>query len=72
MQQEMVGIIDGFLISYVLYHYLCFMFSVCHVSGDVLVILDLCPDQSLFEAGVAREVILKLSHVAYMLHQCPF
>lgn len=30
-----------------------------HVSvGDVLVILDLRPDNSLFEAGVAREVIV--------------
>lgn len=27
-----------------------------YVLGDVLVILDLRPDESLFEAGVAREV----------------
>ena len=27
-----------------------------HCAGDVLVILDLRPDESLFEAGVAREV----------------
>jgi hypothetical protein len=33
------------------YHYFFF-----HV-GDVLVVLDLRADQSLFEAGVAREVI---------------
>ena len=31
MQQEMVGIVDGFLISCVLYQYLCLMFSVWHV-----------------------------------------
>lgn len=28
----------------------------CFILGDVLVILDLRPDESLFEAGVAREV----------------
>lgn len=30
-----------------------------NVSGDVLVILDLRLDESLLEAGVAREVSLK-------------
>lgn len=30
---------------------------VCIVSGDVLVIMDLRADDSLFEAGVAREVL---------------
>uniref|UniRef100_A0A803Q6V4 Uncharacterized protein n=1 Tax=Cannabis sativa TaxID=3483 RepID=A0A803Q6V4_CANSA len=29
-------------------------------DGDVLVILDLCPDQSLFEAGVAREIVNRI------------
>ncbi|KAJ0018057.1 hypothetical protein Pint_11195 [Pistacia integerrima] len=29
-------------------------------DGDVLVILDLCPDESLFEAGVAREVVTRI------------
>jgi hypothetical protein len=32
---------------------------VSNVSGDVLVILDLRLDESLYEAGVAREVSLK-------------
>jgi hypothetical protein len=27
-------------------------------TGDVLVVLDLRPDETLFEAGVAREVML--------------
>lgn len=31
-------------------------FCLCFILGDVLVILDLRPDDSLFEAGVAREV----------------
>jgi hypothetical protein len=30
--------------------------------GDVLVILDLRVDESLFEAGLAREVNMKFSH----------
>ncbi|KAI3934371.1 hypothetical protein MKW92_006840 [Papaver armeniacum] len=29
-------------------------------DGDVLVILDLCPDKSLFEAGVAREIVNRI------------
>ncbi|XP_047329898.1 isoleucine--tRNA ligase, cytoplasmic-like isoform X1 [Impatiens glandulifera] len=29
-------------------------------DGDVLVILDLCPDEGLFEAGVAREVVNRI------------
>jgi hypothetical protein len=33
---------------------------VSNVSGDVLVILDLRLDESLYEAGVAREVYFKL------------
>jgi hypothetical protein len=35
---------------------MCFTCSMCYVAGDVLVILDLHADNSLFEAGVAREV----------------
>ena len=31
-------------------------FFLYFILGDVLVILDLRPDESLFEAGVAREV----------------
>ncbi|XP_026416565.1 isoleucine--tRNA ligase, cytoplasmic-like [Papaver somniferum] len=29
-------------------------------DGDVLVVLDMCPDKSLFEAGVAREVVNRI------------
>lgn len=35
---------------------MCFTCAMCYVAGDVLVILDLHADNSLFEAGVAREV----------------
>jgi hypothetical protein len=35
------------------------------VSGDVLVILDLRLDESLYEAGVAREVYFKLLRLTF-------
>ena len=42
---------------------ICYRFMtqvlVSNISGDVLVILDLRLDESLYEAGVAREVSLK-------------
>lgn len=34
------------------------------ITGDVLVILDLRQDESLFEAGVAREVIIGVNSFA--------
>jgi hypothetical protein len=44
---------------------MCFKCSMCCVAGDVLVILDLHADNSLFEAGAAREV-----YTSYPFQSC--
>lgn len=59
MLLEMVGILTYFvIIGYCRVHASSYWYS--NVSGDVLAILDLRPDESLYEAGVAREVCCKL------------
>lgn len=56
---EMVGILRDLVIYFVAC--ICILsFSLFYIPGDVLVILDLCPDESLFEAGIAREVFMLL------------
>jgi len=58
MLQEMVRINFDIVLLNTWQTILCFPYNQIsyHVLGDVLVILDLRPDESLFEAGVAREV----------------
>lgn len=43
-------------------------FFMSYISGDVLVILDLRPDESLFEAGIAREVTILLFWIHTYIH----
>lgn len=54
MQQEMVRLLmtSGHNLS----GFLVYITGFVLVLGDVVVILDLRPDESLFEAGIAREV----------------
>lgn len=49
-----------------------FLTSLDIVVGDVLVILDLQVDQSLFEAGVVREVIQKLCLIIWSIYNVPY
>ncbi|OVA02875.1 Aminoacyl-tRNA synthetase [Macleaya cordata] len=54
--------ISSLMITFCIYdnQYCDLWFSCLSILGDVLVILDLRPDRSLFEAGVAREVINRI------------
>lgn len=64
MQQEMVVIIDCSVIMPCLaLYFFPYVLLVLYISGDVLVILDLRPDESLFEAGIAREVTMLLFQI---------
>lgn len=57
MHQEMVWITHEILVQFI-WFFLGFLLIVFFFDdlGDVVVILDLRPDESLFEAGIAREV----------------